>query len=99
MRHETLVNVFPSEDNNKRLVIAIEHPEAGRRRLVLRQETRSEAVGWFVQSCIEVLPEQVAGLKASLSGRLVSQTSAAPATPDPRRDIVSFSEAVAGRAG
>ena len=68
MIRETVMNVFPSQDENSRLVIAIEQPEDGPSRLVLRQETRAAKVGWFVQSRVPVMPEQIAGLRMALSG-------------------------------
>ena len=67
MLNETILNVFPSEDETKRLVIACEQSEGESSRLVLRQESFAEDVGWFVQSRIQVEPEQVPGLKMSLS--------------------------------
>ena len=98
MIRESVLNVFPSDDANQRLVIAVQQREDGSSRLVLRQETRAAKVGWFVQSCVTVLPEQVAGLKMALSDR---QTRA---IDPPRREvgaapaILSFTEA-AGRVG
>ncbi len=94
MVRESIINVFPSKDEDNRLVVAVEQPEEGPSRLVLRQETRSADVGWFVQSRIAVMPEQVAGLKMALSGGQTKslqpqrRTSASPA-------ILSFTEAAA----
>ncbi len=98
MVRETVMNIFPSSDEDSRLVVAIEQLDDGPSRLVLRQETRAAKVGWFVQSRVTVMPEQIAGLKMALSG---GQTRAI--TPR-RRDthgapaILSFAEA-AGQVG
>lgn len=79
MRKETILNVFPSSGDGNRLVIAVEQePEAGSR-LVLRQESFADDVGWFVQSRIAIEPEQVAGLRMALSGQeSVSRLARAP---------------------
>lgn len=68
MRHETILNVFPSNDPLERLVIALEQPEGDASRIVLRQESFSDDVGWFVQSRVVVEAEQIAGLKMTLTG-------------------------------
>lgn len=97
---ETILSIFPADDEDSRLVIAVEQPEGESSRLVLRQETRGGKVGWFVQSRVVVLPEQVAGLKMALGA--AGNTS--PSVPMARRDhvatpaILSFAEA-AGQAG
>jgi len=79
VQNETILNVFPTADDRHRLVIAIQQDSdsgnggsAPRRsgqtsRLVLRQETHAEDVGWFVQSCVTIEPEQLPGLKMALS--------------------------------
>ena len=43
-------------------------------RLVLRQETYADDVGWFVQSFVAIEPEQVAGLKMALSAQATGRT-------------------------
>ena len=98
MIRESVLNVFPSDDENSRLVIAVEQSAEGSSRLVLRQETRAAKVGWFVQSCVVVLPEQIAGLKMALSGghSRAIQPKRGDASPVPA--ILSFTEA-AGRVG
>ena len=102
MQNETILNVFPAADDLHRLVIAIQQEEGhAASRLVLRQETYADDVGWFVQSCVAIEPEQVAGLKMALSSqaatrvkadRLHSGLSRVPA-------ILSFDGALAGNAG
>ena len=67
VRQETIINVFPSNDESHRLVIAVEQESGCRSRLVLRQETFADDLGWFVQSRVPVEPEQVAGLRMSLA--------------------------------
>jgi hypothetical protein len=98
MIRESVLNIFPSEDENSRLVIAIEQPDEGPSRLVLRQETRAAKVGWFVQSCVAVLPEQVAGLKMALSGGRTRSVQPKRGDTSPIPAILNFTEA-AGRVG
>lgn len=110
-RKETILNVFPGVDDRHRLVIAISQVGEEPSTLVLRQETHSSDVGWFVQSCVAVEPGQVAGLKMALSSRDM-RASAPPtrtiatarsASPDhgrcPAPAIVRFDRAVANQAG
>lgn len=102
MRKETILNVFPSTDDLHRLVVAVQQEDGDpSSRLVLRQETFAEDVGWFVQSRVAIEPEQVAGLKMALSGpqtqrtqerRKESSLSSVPA-------ILSFDGALTGSAG
>lgn len=68
MRHETILNVIPDHEGSHRLVVAVEQESDRSSRLVLRQESFSDDVGWFVQSRVLIEPEQVAGLRMSLSG-------------------------------
>ena len=87
---------MPSDDEHQRLVIAVEKTDDEQSRLVLRQETRSENVGWFVQSRVAILPEQVAGLKLAVSAnqtRALQSSSTRDTSPIPA--ILSFSDALA----
>ena len=97
MIRETVLNVFPSDDDN-RLVIAIEQQENEPSRLVLRQETRADKVGWFVQSRVAVMPEQVAGLKMALSDQKTRALGRARPSTNRGPAVLSFAEA-AGRVG
>ena len=98
LQRAALPNLQGSVDLH-RLVIAVqqEHGQASSR-LVLRQETYADDVGWFVQSCVAIEPEQVAGLKMALStqptafGKPDRGGSSVPA-------ILSFDGAVASSAG
>lgn len=98
MIRESVLNVFPSDDENSRLVIAVEQSDEGPSRLVLRQETRAAKVGWFVQSCVAVLPEQIAGLKMALSGGQSRAIQPKRGDSSHVPAILSFPE-VAGRVG
>jgi len=81
------------------LVVAVEHCPGKRSRLVLRQETHSNDVGWFVQSCIAVEPEQLPGLKMALTSN-ATRTLHPPARELPRAPAsLRFADAVAGRVG
>ncbi|MEM8668576.1 MAG: hypothetical protein AAGG48_13740 [Planctomycetota bacterium] len=75
MRQETVLNVFPGQDENQRLVIAIEQEPGQESRLVLRQESYSEAIGWFIQSRVAIEPNQVAGLRLALGGSTLGASS------------------------
>jgi len=67
VRYERILDVFPAADENHRLVIAVTETAEGEDRYLLRQETFSSDVGWFVQSRIVIEPDQMAGLKAALT--------------------------------
>ena len=96
MRKETILNVFPTRDDRHRLVVAIEQEDGSSSHLVLRQETFSDDIGWFVQSRINVEPEQIAGLKMSLSGQTIRRVEA-PAREVPRVPaILRFDRTAAG---
>ena len=62
---ETILNVVPGNDESSRLVVALER-FAGESRVVLRQESYSDDVGWFVQSRVDMDPDQVQGLRMAL---------------------------------
>lgn len=64
MQQERILDVFPAADERQRLVIAACADD----RLELRQESFSSNVGWFVQSRITIEPQQLAGLKAAMTG-------------------------------
>lgn len=99
MRKETILNVFPGADDRHRLVVAVEQVGDASSTLVLRQETHSDDVGWFVQSRVAVESGQVAGLRMALgSGQArASQPAARDARPLPA--ILRFESAVAHQAG
>ncbi len=98
MRQETILNVFPSKDESSRLVIAVEQWEDGSSRLVLRQESFSEAVGWYVQSRVGVEPEQIAGLKMSLTGQSIKGIQPSSRDVPPMPAIIRFDRAAASQA-
>jgi len=99
VRKETILNVFPSQDEFQRLVIAVEQEADEGSRLVLRQESFSDDVGWFIQSRVTVEPEQIAGLKMSLTGSGLRKIQP-PARDVPRVPaILRFDGATAGTAG
>lgn len=97
MQNERILDVFPAVTDGNRLVIAIQTRSGERDRFMLRQETFSSDVGWFVQSRVSIEPEQMAGLKAALTcgrTRPVDQRSGREATPTAA--ILSFESAAAG---
>ncbi len=49
----------------------------GLEHMVLRQESHSPDVGWFVQNQVAIEPGQVAGLKMTLSPALATRGAAA----------------------
>lgn len=103
----TVLNVFPSQSTDQRLVLVQEWTDQGKRQLVLRQESRSEHVGWFVQSRIVIEPDQVSALKMTLTSNLIGEPVAGEShagesragNDDEREDgaeILSFVSAMAG---
>ncbi len=54
VRKETILNIIPGVDDEHRLVIALEQDADAKSTLVLRQETHSDDVGWFLQSRVVV---------------------------------------------
>jgi hypothetical protein len=99
VRNETILNVFPSHDEAHRLVVAVEQEENSPSRLVLRQETFSEDVGWFVQSRVAIEPEQIPGLKMSLTGQAMRRIEPPAREVPPVPSILSFDDALAGQVG
>ena len=63
--------------------------------LVLRQESFSDDIGWFVQSRIDIEPEQVAALRATLSSNQIRLPTHRARTIDDARApmILSFADA------
>ena len=96
MRQETILNVFPSTDDQQRLVIAVEQEAEQGSRLVLRQESFSEAIGWFIQSRVAIEPSQVAGLKMSLGATGPQQITPPAADLPDSPAILRFTGAAAG---
>lgn len=90
--NSTILNVFPSDSGENRLVLARETDESGATQLVLRQESRSPHVGWFIQSRIAIEPNQIAALKMTLTSNLVKESSQAEEAPS----VLRFSSAMAG---
>lgn len=99
MLNETILNVFPSDDETKRLVIACEQSESERGRLVLRQESFAEDVGWFVQSRIQIEPEQIPGLKMSLSTQNLKRVRPPASRFAAAPSILRFERSAAVQAG
>lgn len=97
MRNERILDIFPAADENHRLVIAVADSSDCAGRFVLRQETFSSDVGWFVQSRVSIEPAQMAGLKAALTcgraGKLETSSSREVAST---ATILSFQSAAAG---
>ncbi len=62
---ERIISILPSSEQTKRTVLVM--PAGSSSSVIhMRQESFSEAVGWFVQSVIELSPEQVSGLRQAL---------------------------------
>ncbi len=62
---ETILSILPGQSEDVRTVVALRH--CGADTLIeMRQESFSQAVGWFVQSRIELSGEQVSGLRQTL---------------------------------
>lgn len=99
---ETVLNVFPSDDDRNRLVVAVRQDEdRSASQLVLRQETFAEDVGWYEQSCVAIEPNQVAMLKMALTNPLSNahDPKRGPASVTRLPAIVQFESGSAGNAG
>ena len=85
MHNETILNVFPGASDQNRLVLVRTRTICGLEHLVLRQETHSPDVGWFVQNQVAIEPGQVAALKMTLSpsGTKLNGTGNAPRNTRP----------------
>ena len=90
MLDEQILQVLPAHCDNERLVIVLSSKD-GHSELVLRQESHSDDVGWFVQSRVVIQPEQFAGLKASITGNQVRRLPKRQPVPT----ILSFADALA----
>ena len=88
----TILNVFPGDSDENRLVLARETNQTGETQLVLRQESRSPHVGWFVQSRIVMDPNQVVALKMTLTSNLLKESAPREETSE----ILRFGTAMAG---
>lgn len=101
MRKETILNVFPGTDDESRLILVVEQgEESASSTLVLRQESYSDDIGWFVQSRIVVEPGQVAGLRMALSGGCAGAVQSRAPKNQPMPAILRFSrDEVAHQAG
>ena len=67
--NDIVLNVLPADSDDSRIVVAMEQDESGKRQMVLRQESLSRDVGWFVQSRVVVQANQVNALKACISSQ------------------------------
>jgi|SRR6056297_1353616 len=84
---ETILSVLPGQSEQQRTVIAMRNRDANTA-IEMRQESFSDAVGWFVQSRIELSTEQVAELRQTLGtlplrcrpDRNIASSGDAPAT-------------------
>ena len=74
--NDIVLNVLPADSDDSRIVVAMEQDESGKRQMVLRQESLSRDVGWFVQSRVVVQANQVNALKASFSSQDYGQQKA-----------------------
>lgn len=82
---DTVLSTIPGTEPGTRIVVAL-RTEQPHRPVVLRHESFSEAVGWFVQTEIELSGEQVAGLRAVLG------TTSTPKLPRPQVIRHAFSD-------
>jgi hypothetical protein len=97
VQNERILDVFPSAADGHRLVIAVAKQVGQNDRFVLRQETFSGDVGWFVQSRVTIEAEQLAGLKAALTcGRTGQLENASGHEAEPVPAILPFKTAAAG---
>jgi hypothetical protein len=64
--NETVLSVLPGVSANDRVMVVHRLTTGGVSELVLRKESWSEKVGWFDQGSVELSPDQVRDLRASL---------------------------------
>ncbi len=76
MQNEIIINVLPGASAQQRLVLAQASTICGLEHMILRQETYSPDVGWFVQNQVAIEPGQVAALKMTLSPAMVNRGGA-----------------------
>ena len=63
---ETILSVLESDTPGKRVVVVMRQFALGGSDLVLRHESWSEDIGWFVQSCVELAGDQIGELRSVL---------------------------------
>ena len=85
VQNETILNVFSGSNDQNRLVLVRSTTLCGLEHLILRQETHSTDVGWFVQNQVVIEPGQVAALKMTLSPANANRNSAAICSATARR--------------
>jgi len=76
-----------SEPGEHQRVVLVHRQAFGDQRIVLRNESFSEDVGWFEQSSVEISPTQLGQLKQALG--LVPGTKIRPGTGGSRRFAVA----------
>ncbi len=89
-----VLNVFPSDCGNHRLVLVRESIGDGPSQLVLQQESKAPQVGWFAQSRIPIQPSQIAALKMTLTSSLVEEER--PVRREPEAASILRFGAIAG---
>jgi hypothetical protein len=94
VHNDIIINVFPGANAQQRLVLAQTSTICGLVHLVLRQESHSPDVGWFVQNQVAIESEQVASLKMSLSPAMTNPAGTAAKASSAR---VSRSAKIANR--
>ncbi|MCC7338078.1 MAG: hypothetical protein IT422_23555 [Pirellulaceae bacterium] len=85
MQNETILNVFSGASDQNRLVLVRSTTLCGLEHLILRQETHSADVGWFVQNQVVIEPGQVAALKMTLSPANANRNTASVNSATNRR--------------
>ncbi|MEO8272101.1 MAG: hypothetical protein ABI557_20495 [Aureliella sp.] len=85
MQNEIILNVFSGANDQNRLVLVRSTTMCGLEHLILRQETHSADVGWFVQNQVVIEPGQVAALKMTLSPANANRNAASLNTATARR--------------
>ncbi len=77
VQNEIILNVFPGANDQNRLVLVRSMTMCGLEHLILRQETHSADVGWFVQNQVVIEPGQVAALKMTLAPAIANRNTGA----------------------
>lgn len=62
---EAILSTIPGSNDRERMLVVVARREQGTR-LILRQQSWGDGVGWYTQKSVEVEPQQLNSLRAAL---------------------------------
>ncbi len=68
---EYVLATIPGDSPRSRIVFA-SRSQPGKKPILLKQESYSDAVGWFVQNSIELTREEMVALRSAMGGQAPS---------------------------